>query len=814
MEIELHATSFGQSILGAACRMLSLDQLDGGLDLSPRAVHRYLRRVQREASILTLSVSVQRAAHLRGADSDGLSDPYTSVRCLEQVRTTKIVKNSLHPVWNETFTFTNARGAIEGTELVLQVYDDDRFNSDDWLGEVAIPIRTADVTELLRDGTVKEAWYDLKGQGSIEVGLRATVQQPSLLAVAYGIARPVLMWGRAFLLYRRQPYDRTVWAKLQDPTTFVLMVIVAQPNVFVRGTFFTLLLAAIMREREEFQLMQFILALKGTQFLSGLIKLGTLCLGLWMCTIQTTCETSAPGVAHDGTILASLAMIVWLQVLVWFAFLMLPYTGKFQPHTAAVSYDRADKLWARNEAQVRGKLLAGTAASQRSGWASPFMWTPRMSDVGGALTSVGKAGLDKFRASLTSTVSTARRAYKRVDAEHEKRTMPSPSLSGNDKVIVTLHSGQGLMACDSNGLSDPFARVTLDGRKFHKTKVCGKTLDPVWEETFEWVGDRASLCQSPLVIAVYDRDMLSRNDPMGNCSVDLEELYDLEGGEDDIPLTLELGDVPGCTGAISITVAFEEHDKDALYDGDRDEGDWVGSPGRTGSARAHSPSPLPAPPLHKRPSSSLARDPRVPPLPLAELPAEVAAAIPPGDPPPLWFTLLTWPCYFAGVMIASTWRSGRVQEARIQLLTLIAPLADAKARTENRMLVLLIWDKWMSIGALLLLGVMLALPVYNASLEESRLLDDGVSSYGVDVHLRSLVAAMGALFDIELYATWHSKITLQVVKLFFALSAFPFFLFTTGGLASSSPTLTQPATPLRVGSCRRTPTACRRISNF
>ena len=390
--------------------VLSLDQLDGGLDLSPRAVHRYLRRVQREASILTLSVSVQRAAHLRGADSDGLSDPYTSVRCLEQVRTTKIVKNSLHPVWNETFTFTNARGAIEGTELVLQVYDDDRFNSDDWLGEVAIPIRTADVTELLRDGTVKEAWYDLKGQGSIEVGLRATVQQPSLLAVAYGIARPVLMWGRAFLLYRRQPYDRTVWAKLQDPTTFVLMVIVAQPNVFVRGTFFTLLLAAIMREREEFQLMQFILALKGTQFLSGLIKLGTLCLGLWMCTIQTTCETSAPGVAHDGTILASCHD----RVAAGAGVVCLPHVALHGPIPTALRRRLlrpcGEALGAERGPRAREAARRDGSVAE-SGWASPFMWTPRMSDVGGALTSVGKAGLDKFRASLTSTVSTARRAY-------------------------------------------------------------------------------------------------------------------------------------------------------------------------------------------------------------------------------------------------------------------------------------------------------------------------------------------------------------------------------------------------------------------
>ena len=42
----------------------------------------------------------------------------------------------------------------------------------------------------------------------------------------------------------------------------------------------------------------------------------------------------------------------------------------------------------------------------------------------------------------------------------------------------------GLLAADSNGLADPYAKLRVGGVK-KTSRVIKKTLEPVWEESFE-----------------------------------------------------------------------------------------------------------------------------------------------------------------------------------------------------------------------------------------------------------------------------------------------------------------------------------------
>ena len=49
------------------------------------------------------------------------------------------------------------------------------------------------------------------------------------------------------------PYDRAIWAKLRDPWFFVGTYIAANPDILIRGSFFTFFLISILRDREEFQ---------------------------------------------------------------------------------------------------------------------------------------------------------------------------------------------------------------------------------------------------------------------------------------------------------------------------------------------------------------------------------------------------------------------------------------------------------------------------------------------------------------------------------------------------------------------------------
>lgn len=50
----------------------------------------------------------------------------------------------------------------------------------------------------------------------------------------------------------------------------------------------------------------------------------------------------------------------------------------------------------------------------------------------------------------------------------------------------------GLKSADLNGKSDPYVRLTLAGQQA-KSKTIMKTLDPQWDELFEFVGVRGEL---------------------------------------------------------------------------------------------------------------------------------------------------------------------------------------------------------------------------------------------------------------------------------------------------------------------------------
>jgi hypothetical protein len=91
---------------------------------------------------IPLSVTIARAVGLRNDDFWSKSDPY----CVMQVRgrdchtqeeakfRTKVIKNELNPVWDETFEFEFEFGG----DLVFEIYDEDTGKEDDFLGTVTI----------------------------------------------------------------------------------------------------------------------------------------------------------------------------------------------------------------------------------------------------------------------------------------------------------------------------------------------------------------------------------------------------------------------------------------------------------------------------------------------------------------------------------------------------------------------------------------------------------------------------------------------------------------------------------------------------
>jgi CRP-like cAMP-binding protein len=110
-------------------------------------------------------------------------------------------------------------------------------------------------------------------------------------------------------------------------------------------------------------------------------------------------------------------------------------------------------------------------------------------------------------------------------AKEEQKARPS------ERLRVTLHRAAALPAMDSDGFSDPYCVLKLkSGGKSFESKCMRNTLDPVWEETFEFPLNANSRATDALRIDVFDRDWVFgvplKPDYMGEVVLDLAGVGD------------------------------------------------------------------------------------------------------------------------------------------------------------------------------------------------------------------------------------------------------------------------------------------------
>lgn len=137
-------------------------------------------------------------------------------------------------------------------------------------------------------------------------------------------------WMRAKILYVFLPYDKSIFGQMRDCFWWVLLTISIWPTYGVSTIFFAFLFFLLICKSppDEFQLIFFILQLKGMQFISGGIICAFIGAGKYYWCVQ-------PGGMHscdvDGPYLDPVFGCVDMLgscVLVWLAFLVLPFTEK------------------------------------------------------------------------------------------------------------------------------------------------------------------------------------------------------------------------------------------------------------------------------------------------------------------------------------------------------------------------------------------------------------------------------------------------------------------------------------------------------
>ena len=132
------------------------------------------------------------------------------------------------------------------------------------------------------------------------------------------------------------------------------------------------------------------------------------------------------------------------------------------------------------------------------------------------------------------------------------------------ELSVKVVAGKGLLAQDVGvfkSTSDPFVKVSLAGEHLGKTDIMKKTLDPEWEQqvlTEYIVGPRMlkQVYADPYVrCAIFDYDLLSASDPMGEIKIPLADL--LSGRDVDKWYPVE--NCPGCSkakGELRVVASF------------------------------------------------------------------------------------------------------------------------------------------------------------------------------------------------------------------------------------------------------------------
>jgi len=87
-------------------------------------------------------------------------------------------------------------------------------------------------------------------------------------------------------------------------------------------------------------------------------------------------------------------------------------------------------------------------------------------------------------------------------------------------LIVIVHKATQLPAADLGGKSDPYVELRCGSSQMQKTWVKPKTLDPIWEQQFEFSISDAKA--ESLEILVKDQDMI-QDELLGKANIPLPE---------------------------------------------------------------------------------------------------------------------------------------------------------------------------------------------------------------------------------------------------------------------------------------------------
>lgn len=115
------------------------------------------------------------------------------------------------------------------------------------------------------------------------------------------------------------------------------------------------------------------------------------------------------------------------------------------------------------------------------------------------------------------------------------------------KITLDILSATELKSVDSNGKSDPFCVVKLDGIEIHRTDKKRRTLNPIWNDEITF--PMLSRSRQVLLLEVYDWDLTHDDELLGLANLDLSLITPNNSSQFELKLDTE--------GTVLVRVSFK-----------------------------------------------------------------------------------------------------------------------------------------------------------------------------------------------------------------------------------------------------------------
>jgi hypothetical protein len=200
-------------------------------------------------------------------------------------------------------------------------------------GDVKASLKDPDMPKALQraiDGMVDDTKPHVRDVIVSEVTtkyLRKEVEDPRLAAPPLPWCGNPFMILRAWVLYSLFPYDKTIWSQLRNPAYYFLMLLACFPVMGVAEVFWTVVFL-LKDKRDEYQLVDYIIAFKVAQFIAGALAVlsGAVLYALCANKEEHSCDDTGPGTHMGFKFEVYFALLK--TALCWWAATMIPWSEK------------------------------------------------------------------------------------------------------------------------------------------------------------------------------------------------------------------------------------------------------------------------------------------------------------------------------------------------------------------------------------------------------------------------------------------------------------------------------------------------------